>query len=392
MNLDSELRDILKNPFREVRVSVPLRRDDGSLETFVGYRVQHNGSRGPTKGGIRYHPDVDIYEVRALASLMTWKTALMNLPFGGAKGGIGVKAWELSQNELERLTRVFTSRISLLLGVNRDIPAPDMYTNSQTMAWMMDEFGKKYGYTPGIVTGKPVALGGSLGRESATGRGTIIVVEELCKTEGIELAGTTAVIQGFGNVGSWAARIFQEKGGHVVAVSDVDGGIHNPGGLDVGALVKHVAQTGRVANFEGSTPVSNAEVLTLACDFLIPAAIGGVIHGDNAGAIKARHVIEAANAPTTLEGSRILEERKIPVIPDILANAGGVTVSYFEWVQNLQQFYWSEAKVNEELSRIMRGAFEEVSALRVKKNVTYRDASFMIAIDRVAKAELLRGT
>lgn len=392
LGLDPEMQTILRTPFREVQVSLPLRRDDGSLSVFIGYRVQHNGSRGPTKGGIRYHPDVDLLEIRALAALMTWKTALMNIPYGGAKGGVNVKAWELSEAELERLTRTFTTRIALLLGVNRDIPAPDMYTNSQTMAWIMDEYGRKFGYTPGIVTGKPVGLGGSLGREAATGRGTVIITGLVAEEFGLDLKGSNVVIQGFGNVGSWAARLFCEAGARVTAVSDVHGGIHDPSGLDIDAVVKYVTEKKSLEGFPGAKPLSNDQILTMECDFLVPAAIGGVINEKNADAIRAKFVIEAANAPTTPEASRRIEERGIRVVPDILVNAGGVTVSYFEWVQNLQQFYWSEQRVEEELLRIMKNAYAEVAHLRAERGVSFRDASFMLAIDRVARAERLRGS
>ncbi len=392
LGLDPQLRQILKMPFRELIVSIPIEMDDGRVETFVGYRVQHNGSRGPCKGGIRYHPEVDLFEVRGLAALMTWKTALMNIPFGGAKGGVAVKAWELSQSELERLTRRFTSRISLILGVNRDIPAPDMYTNSQTMAWMMDEFGKKYGYSPGIVTGKPVELGGSLGREAATGRGTVIICEQIANEWGIDLAGSSVVVQGFGNVGSHTARIIAEKGARVIGVSDVHGGIHDPGGLDIPALLEHVAEHKKVGGFSGAKEITNEELLALECDFLIPAALGGAITKENSGSIKTKFIIEAANAPTTPTAEKILNERGVVVVPDILTNAGGVTVSYFEWVQNLQQFYWPLDQVERELTRIMTSAYEEVSSLRKKTKTSFHVASYMIAIDRVARAEKLRGS
>lgn len=392
LGLSHELRQILKMPFRELMVSIPLERDDGTVETFVGYRVQHNGSRGPCKGGIRYHPEVDLFEVRGLAALMTWKTALMNLPFGGAKGGIAVKAWELSDGELERLTRRFTSRISLILGVNRDIPAPDMYTNSQTMAWMMDEFGKKYGYSPGIVTGKPVELGGSLGREAATGSGTVIICEEIANEWGIALDGASVVVQGFGNVGSHTARILAARGAKVVAVSDVFGGIHDPDGLDIPELIRHVAKHKKVGGFPGAKEITNEQLLALECDFLIPAALGGAITKENCDSIRTKFIIEAANAPTTPIATKRLGERGVVVVPDILVNAGGVTVSYFEWVQNLQQFYWPLEQVERELSRIMTNAYQEVSSLRKEKETSFHIASYMIAIDRVARAEKLRGS
>lgn len=392
MGLEPNIRQILQTPFREMMVSIPLTRDDGSNEVFVGYRVQHNGSRGPCKGGIRYHPEVDLYEVRGLAALMTWKTALMNLPFGGAKGGVAVKAWELSEGELERLTRTFTSRISLILGVNRDIPAPDMYTNAQTMAWMMDEYGRKNGYSPGIVTGKPVELGGSLGREAATGTGTVIICEQVAAEFQVPIEGARVVVQGFGNVGSHTARIIAERGAKVIAVSDVHGGIHDPGGLDVPALMQFVKKTGKVAGFPGSTVITNETLLSLECEFLIPAALGGVIAKENCDSIRARFIIEAANAPTTPIATKRLEERGIIVVPDILVNAGGVTVSYFEWVQNLQQFYWPLEQVERELRRIMSAAYEEVSAVRKEKKTSFQISTYMLAIDRVARAEKLRGS
>jgi len=392
MNLDDEMRLILKTPFREIRVEVPIRMDNGKLGMFIGYRVQHNGSRGPTKGGIRFHPEVDLYEVRALAALMTWKTALMGVPFGGAKGGISCTPWEMSERELERLTRRFTSRISILLGINRDIPAPDMYTNSQTMAWMMDEYGKKYGHNPAIVTGKPVELGGSQGREAATGRGTIIILEELARELGIEVKGSTAAIQGFGNVGSYAAKFFAEKGGRVIALSDYHGGVYNPDGLDIDAVWQWMATHKTVDGFPGGTRISNEELLTTPCDFLIPAALGGVITAKNAELISARVVLEAANAPTTPDADVVLERRGIHVLPDILVNAGGVTCSYFEWVQNLQQFYWAEEQVNRELQRVMSEAYRQVSVVRREKNTNFRNAAYILAIDRVARAEKLRGS
>ena len=390
MGLHEELRLLLKTPFREMRVDVPIRRDDGSGAVFIGYRVQHNGARGPYKGGIRYHPEVDLYEVRALAALMTWKTALMDIPFGGAKGGVACVPWEMSEAELERLTRKFIQRISIILGVNRDIPAPDMYTNAQTMAWIMDQYGRKNGYTPAIVTGKPLELGGSQGREAATGRGTIYVLEHLAREYGVDPAASTAVIQGFGNVGTFAARHFHELGGRVVAVSDINGGLYDPAGLDVPALLQHVARHRTVQGFPGQA-IGNDELLTLPCDFLIPAALGGVINRQNADAIQARFILEAANAPTTPTADQKLAERGIVVAPDILVNAGGVTVSYFEWVQNLQQFYWDEEQVNRELAKRMERAWNEVLMVHREKKVDLRKAAYVIAIDRVARAESLRG-
>jgi glutamate dehydrogenase (NAD(P)+) len=391
MGLHEEMRLLLKTPFREMRVDVPIRRDDGSGAVFIGYRVQHNGARGPYKGGIRYHPEVDLYEVRALAALMTWKTALMDIPFGGAKGGVACVPWEMSAGELERLTRKFIQRISIILGVNRDIPAPDMYTNAQTMAWIMDQYGRKNGYTPAIVTGKPLELGGSQGREAATGRGTIDVLGHVAREHDLDPVGSTAVIQGFGNVGTFAARFFHELGGKVTAVSDIQGGLHDPAGLDVPELLRHMAQHRTLAGFPQGRKVSNQELLTLPCDFLIPAALGGVINRQNADAIQARFILEAANAPTTPAADQKLAERGIIVVPDILVNAGGVTVSYFEWVQNLQQFYWDEEQVNRELAKRMERAWNEVRAVQREKGIDLRRAAYVIAIDRVARAESLRG-
>jgi glutamate dehydrogenase (NAD(P)+) len=391
MGLREELRVLLKTPFREMRVEVPIRRDDGTGAVFIGYRVQHNGARGPCKGGIRYHPDVDMYEVRALAALMTWKTALMDIPFGGAKGGVACIPWEMSLAELERLTRKFIQRISIILGVNRDIPAPDMYTNAQTMAWIMDQYGRKNGYTPAIVTGKPVELGGSQGREAATGRGAIFVLEHVAREWGVDPAGGTAAIQGFGNVGAFAARFFHELGGKVVAVSDISGGLHDPAGLDVPALLAHVAQHRTIKGFPQGRPITNQEILTVQCDFLIPAALGGVIQRGNVDQVRARFVIEGANAPTTPAADQKLAERGIIVAPDILVNAGGVTVSYFEWVQNLQQFYWEEDQVNRELAKRMERAWGEVLEVHKQRKVDLRRAAYLIAIDRVARAESLRG-
>jgi glutamate dehydrogenase (NAD(P)+) len=391
MGLREELRVLLKTPFREMRVAVPIRRDDGTGAVFVGYRVQHNGARGPCKGGIRYHPDVDFYEIRALAALMTWKTALMDIPFGGAKGGVACIPWEMSTAELERLTRKFIQRISIILGVNRDVPAPDMYTNAQTMAWIMDQYGRKNGYTPAMVTGKPLELGGSQGREAATGRGTIFVLEHVAREWGVDPAGATAAIQGFGNVGAFAARFFHELGGKVVAVSDINGGLHAPDGLDVPALLAHVAQHRTIAGFAQGKPITNQEILTVPCDFLIPAALGGVINRTNADQVRARFVIEGANAPTTPAAEQKLAERGVIVAPDILVNAGGVTVSYFEWVQNLQQFYWEEEQVNRELAKRMERAWGEVLDVHKQRQVDLRRAAYLIAIDRVARAESLRG-
>ncbi len=391
MGLDPEMRLLLKIPHREIRVDIPIRMDDGRLEAFVGYRIQHNGVRGPQKGGIRYHPDVDLNEVRAMAQLMTWKTALVNIPFGGAKGGITCDPSRLSKGELERLTRRFTSKISLVLGPYRDIPAPDMNTNAQVMAWIMDEYGRKHGYTPAVVTGKPVELGGSLGREQATGRGVALITRLACGTADIPAKGCRVVIQGFGNVGSFAAKFLQDAGSRIVGLSDVHGGVSGPDGFDVEAALAWVKEKGKLAGLPGTKPVSNEELLELECDVLIPAALGGVIHVGNSPKLKCRMIVEAANAPTTFQADAVLQERRIPVVPDILANAGGVTVSYFEWTQNLTQFFWDEERVNHELHRTLNRAHEDVAILAAQKKVSMRLAALAIGLDRVATAARLRG-
>jgi glutamate dehydrogenase (NAD(P)+) len=389
IGLDDEMREVLRSSYREISVQVPVRMDDGSLMVFMGYRVQHNGARGPYKGGIRYHSTADLDETRALASLMTWKTALVDLPFGGAKGGVQCEPHLMSQGELQRLTRRFTLNISYILGVNRDIPAPDLNTNAQTMAWIMDAYGQRYGYTPAVVTGKPVELGGSLGRDAATGRGVVIVVQEAARYLGIPLAGTTCAIQG---VGSWAARLIDDLGVAVVAVSDVRGGIYDPRGLDIDALLKHTAETGSVVEFEGTEPVSNDDILILECDWLIPAALGGVIHARNADKIRAKVVVEAANHPLTPQADAILNDRGVTIIPDIMANSGGVTVSYFEWTQNIQQYRWDEERVNAELRRIMTMMFADVSGFKdAHQGATFREAAFALGVERVAHAARLRG-
>ena len=391
LGLEENLATSLMMPDRELAVEVPLNRDDGSLAVFNGFRVQHNNSRGPFKGGIRYHQEVDLDEVRALAALMTYKTAVVDIPYGGGKGGITVDPRELSERELEQLSRRFFRRISPIIGVNKDIPAPDVNTNAQIMAWFMDEFSQNEGYSPGIVTGKPIDLGGSLGREAATGRGVFLTIREAASEFDVDLTKATAVIQGFGNVGSFAAQFLHEAGCKVVAVSDVTGGLHDPAGLDIPSLINHTKERRVIEGCGQGKNVSNEELLTLDCDFLVPAALGGVIHKMNAESLNCRFVIEAANGPTTPPGDENLFEKSIPVIPDILTNAGGVTVSYFEWVQNLQQFRWEEEEVNAKLEAKMANAYSEVSALRREKDVSFRTAAFMVAIDRVARSVELRG-
>ena len=385
------VREMLRSPWRELRVTVPVRMDNGEIEVFTGYRIQHNGARGPYKGGVRFHPDADVEEVRALASLMTWKTALVEIPFGGAKGGVQCDPLTMSNGELNRLTRRYTQNIEHLLGVNRDIPAPDLGTNAQTMAWMMDAYGQIHGHTPGIVTGKPVELGGSVGRDSATGRGAIYVTTEMAKDMNMDPAGARIVVQGFGQVGSWAARIAAEQGCTVIAVSDVDGGTFNSQGLDVEALVKLKDEGGSVQNFKGGESISNNDLLELDCDILIPAAIDRVIHTDNAPRVKAKVIIEAANHPLTPEADDILNDRGIRIVPDILVNAGGVVVSYFEWTQNLYQHTWDMDRVNDELSKIMTRAFTSVKDRVQAEGVTYREAAFLIGLERVAHVAELRG-
>ncbi len=392
IGLEEDMREILRSSYREISVQVPIRMDDGSSVVFMGYRVQHNGARGPYKGGIRYHSSADLDEVRALASLMTWKTALVDLPFGGAKGGIQCEPHLMSQGELQRMTRRFMGAISYVLGVNRDIPAPDLNTNAQTMAWMMDAYGQRYGYTPGIVTGKPVELGGSLGRDAATGRGVVITTEHAARYLDWPLEGATVAIQGFGNVGSWTARLIGELGCKVVAVSDVRGGIHNAAGLDIGRVMTHVQEAGSVVDCPGTEPVSNEDLLLLDVDWLIPAALGGVIHARNVDAIKARAVVEAANHPVTPEADAILGDRGVVVLPDIMANSGGVTVSYFEWTQNIQQYRWEEERVNTELRRIMGKMFSDVADFKEHhEKASWREAAFALGVERVAQAVRLRG-
>ncbi|MCX7616605.1 MAG: Glu/Leu/Phe/Val dehydrogenase dimerization domain-containing protein [Tepidiforma sp.] len=386
-----EVVDLLRTSWREVRAQVPVRMDDRTLRIFEGYRVQHNGARGPYKGGVRFHPKADLDEVRALAMLMTYKCALMDLPFGGAKGGVMCDPTHMSETELNRLTRTYTQHIGMVLGVNRDIPAPDMGTNQQTMAWMMDAYGARYGYTPGIVTGKPVELGGSYGRDQATGRGVAICMRELARMERVAPQDIRVAIQGYGNVGSWTARVAGEMGFKVIAVSDVKGGVYNPDGIDVAALDRWFSVAGSVAGFEPAEPITNEALLELDCDYLVPAAIGEVITGENAGRVKARVVVEAANHPVTPEGDAILRARKVLVLPDILANAGGVTVSYFEWTQNIQQFRWPLERVLEELEKKMVATFDELMTRAARDGTQPRDAAFDIGLERVARAIQLRG-
>jgi glutamate dehydrogenase (NAD(P)+) len=391
IDLDEEMGDILKSSYREISVQVPVRLDSGGLLVVRGYRVQHNGARGPYKGGIRYHPTADLNEVRAMASLMTWKTSLLEIPFGGAKGGIEVDPRVLSQRELERMTRRFTLAISHVLGVYRDIPAPDVNTNAQVMAWMMDAFSGKEGYTPAIVTGKPLDFGGAPGREQATGRGCVYVLDAATKHWGVDLSSMRAAIQGFGNVGSWAALELAERGVKVIAVSDMYGGVYRSDGLDVHALAALAREGRAVKEAEEGESITNEDLIELDCDVLIPAALGEVIRKDNAERVRARIVVEAANYPTTPDADKILNDRGVRVIPDVLANGGGVTGSYFEWTQNIQQFTWKESRFNDELEDKLRDAFESVAGFADYHSCSMRMAAFAIAITRVAHAARLRG-
>lgn len=392
LDLDPDSCAILTSTYREISVQVPVRMDDGSLVVAQGYRVQHNGARGPYKGGIRYHPNADLDEVRGLASLMTWKTALVDVPFGGAKGGIAVDPSTMSAAELERMTRRFVRGIAHVIGIYRDIPAPDMNTNAQTMAWMMDAFSNQAGYSPAIVTGKPVALGGAPGREAATGRGVIDVLEAHAARTGRSMEGLRVAIQGFGNVGSFAAIEAARRGCVVVAVSDQWGGIRRDRGLDVSAVAETVRAGGRVGDHEdGHDDVTNEELLAGECDVLIPAALDEQIHQANADDVQASVVVEAANYPTTPGGDAILGDRGIVVVPDVLANAGGVIGSYFEWSMNIQQFQWKQERFNAELADKLKVAYEETAAFAEARGCTLRQAAFAIGIDRVATASKLRG-
>jgi glutamate dehydrogenase (NAD(P)+) len=393
MGLPDDLRTVLRSSYREVRVQIPIKLSDGHTHVFSGYRVQHNGARGPYKGGIRYHPEVDLDEVRALATLMSWKTAIAGIPFGGAKGGIDVDVSKCEPAELQRITRSFIDKIEKVLGPTRDIPAPDVGTNAQTMAWMMDEYGKLHGHTPAIVTGKPIALEGSFGREAATGRGVVYMFREAAGQLGLTPSSTRVVVQGFGNVGSWAARIIQQLGAKVIAVSDASGAVHSESGLDTHALQDFVAGGGKLGEYDGTgaETISPEELLGLECEVLIPAALGGMIHRDNADSVRTQLIVEGANSPTTPAADEILADKGVTIIPDVMANAGGVVVSYFEWVQNLQHFRWDEREVNDKLGGIMRRAYREVSARSREEETTLRVAAYETGIERVVEAARTRG-
>jgi glutamate dehydrogenase (NAD(P)+) len=390
LGLEDDIRKLLRAPFREMHVEVPVRMDDGRLEVFAGFRVQHNGARGPYKGGVRFHPAVGLDEVRALAALMTWKCALVDIPFGGAKGGVQCDPHKMSEGEQNRLARRYMQNISHILGVTRDIPAPDMGTNARTMAWMMDAFGASHGHTPGIVTGKPVELGGSFGREAATGRGVMLVTRELCRDQGAAPEDVSIVVQGFGNVGSWTAKLAHAWGFRVVGAGDLRGAVHNPDGIDVPAFAEWLDSGKPASGFPGSRAINADDLLTLPCDVLIPAATGEVIDAANAPTIRASTIVEAANHPVTDEADQALAQRGVTIVPDILANAGGVIVSYFEWTQNIQQFRWPEERVNDELQQRIVAAYRDVRDA-AGGATTMRDAAFAIAVGRVAQAIRLRG-
>jgi glutamate dehydrogenase (NAD(P)+) len=393
LGLDDGLHDMLATPRRSMQVAVPLRRDDGTLEILSGYRVQHNLSRGPAKGGIRFHPSTDLDEVRALAMWMTWKCALIGIPYGGAKGGVAVDPKLLSRNELERVTRRYASEIMPIIGPEKDIPAPDVGTDEQTMAWMMDTFSIHSGYTvTGVVTGKPVSVGGSEGRGGATSRGVMYAAFSALHEAGIDHRGATVAVQGFGKVGGLAAQFLHDAGCIVVAVSDWKGGVHDGKGLNPAALLRHLRNgADTVVGYPGTETITNAELLELDVDVLVPAALEGVIHEGNADRVRARFVVEGANGPTTPDGDEVLEGRGVRVVPDVLANSGGVAVSYFEWVQDLQAYFWTEDEVNDRLKRLMESAYDQVSDLARERGLSLRTAAQMIGVGRVAEAHRTRG-
>jgi glutamate dehydrogenase (NAD(P)+) len=392
LNLDPGLRRVLREPRRELTVHFPVKMDDGSVQVFTGYRVQHNLGRGPAKGGIRYHQDVTLDEVKALAMWMTWKCAVVGIPYGGGKGGVVVDPKKLSRRELEGLTRRFATEISVLIGPERDIPAPDVNTNAQTMAWIMDTYSMHVGYTvPGVVTGKPISLGGSEGRNEATARGAVYCIIDAARHRGLDLADARVAIQGFGNAGSIAAQLITAEGARVVAVSDSTGGIVAPKGLDIERVIGWKKEHGTVQGFPGATDISNADVLETDCDILIPAALENQITASNADRIKASIVAEAANGPTTPDADERLYERGVFLIPDILCNAGGVTVSYFEWVQDLNRDHWIESVVNDKLHQIMTRAFAETLAIADREEASMRMAAYLLAVERVASSTALRG-
>ena len=392
LHLDPNMRGILRECQRELTVHFPVRMNDGAVKVFTGFRVQHNTSRGPGKGGIRYHPAASIGEVKALAMWMTWKCAVVGIPYGGAKGAVICDPKHMTQQQLETLTRRYTTEIALLIGPDRDIPAPDLNTNAQTMAWIMDTYSMHAGHTvPAVVTGKPLSIGGSEGRNEATARGAVYTIIEAAKHLGIDLEGARVVVQGFGNAGSFSAKLMHELGAVVVGLSDTQGGIHDPKGIDPNKVDAYKRETGSVSGFPGAEKITNSQLLELDCDILIPAAIENQIGEHNAPSIKARLIAEAANGPTSPEADRILYDKGVFLIPDILCNAGGVTVSYFEWVQDLQNLFWREATINARLKEVMVKSFNDVLQMSLKHKVNMRTAAYMVAVARVAEATLTRG-
>ena len=392
LGLSQAMRAILRKPKRELIVNFPVRMDNGDVEMFTGYRVQHNINRGPAKGGIRFSPEVSLDEVRALAMWMTWKCAVVGIPFGGAKGGVICDPHSMSRGELERMTRRYATEISMLIGPNSDIPAPDMNTNPQIMGWIMDTYSMHQGYSvPAVITGKPLSIGGSEGRLEATARGVQVVTCEAMQAYGLVPERCAVVVQGFGNVGSITARLLSELGCKVVGLSDIKGGVYNPDGIDVYAALRHSKEHGNLSGLRNTEPVTNAELLELPCDVLVPAALENQLTERNASRIKAQLIVEAANGPTTPEADHILNDRGITIIPDILANAGGVTVSYFEWVQDLQRFFWAENEINNRLETIMTRSFQAVYAKSQEQQVNMRMGAYLLAVARVAEATEIRG-
>ena len=393
LDLDEGLHQVLAHPIRQLVVNFPVVMDNGEVQVFQGQRVQHNSSRGPTKGGIRFHPEVDLDETTALAMWMTWKCAVVNIPYGGAKGSVKVDTKQLSKRELEKLTRRFISDIGIIVGERSDIPAPDVGTNAQTMAWIMDTVSMQKGYTvPGVVTGKPIELGGSEGRVEATGRGCVVAAGEACKSIGMNMSGSKVVVQGFGNVGSVAAELIEDEGATVIGVSDAQGGIYNKNGLPIKELCKKYAgKEGGIREFKDCEKITNEELLQLECDILIPAALSAQITRDNANKLKTKLIVEGANGPTTPEADHILSDKGVMIVPDVLANAGGVVVSYFEWVQDLQNFFWEENEVNNKLTRIMKMSFAAVEQTMKQHKTDMRTAAYIIGVKRVADATIRRG-
>jgi glutamate dehydrogenase/leucine dehydrogenase len=392
LRLDESMREVLRRPKRALIVSVPTRMDDGHTRVFEGYRVQHNIARGPAKGGIRFHPNVSLDEVKALASWMTWKCAVVNLPYGGGKGGVICDPKAMSEGELERMTRRFTSEISIIIGPDRDIPAPDVYTGPREMAWIMDTYSMKMGYsTLGVVTGKPLGLGGSEGRGEATGRGAAFCVREACKALAITTRGARVAVQGYGNAGSVVAKLLHREGYKIVAATDSQGGVYSPAGLDPQKLLAHKHKTGTLLGYPEGEACSNQQVLELDCEVLVPAALENQITAQNAERVRARIIAEAANGPTTPAADRVLYKKGAYVIPDILCNAGGVTVSYFEWVQDLQAFFWDEERINQHLERIMVASFTDVHKIASDQKIDTRSAAYVLAVGRVADATRTRG-